>query len=85
MLPKSHLLLGRVVQISSGSAPGFLKNCSDRIKVLLANTPGIKWDDVESQVIKPALEIVENSSLSDEQKKGALKEKGLGENQNHHR
>ena len=66
--------------MSSGAAPGFLKNCSDQIKVLLANTPDIDWNDVESQVIKPALAIVENSSLSDEQKKTALKEKGLGEN-----
>ena len=69
-----------MVQISSGSAPGFLKNCSDDIKILMANTPDATWKDVESKVIMPALEIIENSSLSDEQKKMAMKEKGLGEN-----
>ena len=71
-------LLGRVVQVSSGAAPWFLRNCTDDIKNLMANNQDVTWDDIENHVIQPALKIAEDESLSEEEKKQAMSAKGLG-------
>ena len=73
-----HFIIGRVVQISSGAAPGFVKRCSDEIKILLANNQGVTWEDIEANVIHPALKIAEDTSLSKEQKDKAMAEMGFG-------
>ena len=76
--PNLFLNIGRIVQISSGSAPGFVKRCSDDMKILLANKQDVSWEDIETEVIIPALKIAEDSSMSEEQKDKAMAEKGFG-------
>lgn len=70
---------GRIVQVSSGAAPMFLQKCSADIKVLLANKQDVTWEDIEANVIQPALKITEDQSLAEEEKARAMAEKGLGE------
>ena len=68
------------MQVSSGSAPGFVKRCSDDIKELLANKKDVTWEDIENQVILPALRLAEDASLSEEEKGNKMAEHGLGGN-----
>lgn len=70
---------GRIVQVSSGSAPGFVKRCSDDIKELLANKKDVTWEDIENQVILPALRLAEDASLSEEEKGNKWLNMGLVE------
>jgi len=44
----------------------------------MANNPDVTWDDIENHVIQPALNIAEDESLSEEEKKKAMAAKGLG-------
>ena len=74
-----YLIVGRIVQVSSGAAPMFLQTCSEDIKVLLANKKDITWEDIECKVIQPSLNISEDTSLTQEQKARTLAEKGLGD------
>jgi hypothetical protein len=55
-----------------------VKRCSDEIKILLANKQGVTWEDIEANVIHPALKITEDTSLSKEQIDKAMAEKGFG-------
>lgn len=70
---------GRVVQVSSGAAPMFLQKCSPDIQELLANKQDVTWNEIENKVIKSALDISEDATLTDVQKGHKLAEKGLGE------
>ena len=64
-----HLSIsGRIVQVSSGAGPMFLQRCREDIQKLLANTPNVTWNEVEANVIEPAIQIARQSV-----------EKGLGE------
>ena len=65
--------------MSSGSAPMFLQKCNDDIKYLLANKPDLEWEEVESNVIQSALDITQDTNMTDEDKAQMISQKGLGE------
>ena len=56
-----------------------MAKCSDEIKQFMANNEAVTWEDIESRVIQPSLEIDENTSLDEEAKIKVLVEKGLPE------
>lgn len=74
-LPLIQKEKGRIVQISSGAAPMFVTKCSDEMKEFFVSR--MTWDQIESTVIKPFLEISENASLDDDAKLTALEKMGL--------
>ena len=73
------LISGRIVQVSSGAGPMFLQRCREDIQKLLANTPNVTWNEVEANVIEPAIHISQNTALTQEEKSRQSMEKGLGE------
>jgi len=75
-LPLIQKEKGRIVQISSGAAPMFVTKCSDEMKEFFVRST-VTWDQIESTVIKPFLEISENASLDDDAKLTALEKMGL--------
>jgi hypothetical protein len=56
----------------------FLQECTERTKELLANKQDITWEEIENNVILPAVEISEDTNLTDEEKARTIAEKGLG-------
>lgn len=69
---------GRIVQVSSASGPNYVATCSTEVQAWLAGRE-ITWAQIQDKLIKPSLSIVENSELSDEEKKSSLASLGLGE------
>jgi len=67
---------GRIVQISSAAGPNFVSNCSQEIQQMLVN-PEVTFKEAENKVIKPYLNIMEDSSISDDKKNEVLEEIGL--------
>ena len=65
--------------MSSGAGPMFLQKCSESTKELLANKQNVTWEEIENNVILPAIMISQDSSLSDEEKARTISEKGLGQ------
>ena len=79
-MPSNYfLILGRIVQVSSGAGPMFLQKCRDDIQTLLANKADVSWNEVEATVIKPAIAISQNPNLTDEEKSRKSVEIGLSE------
>jgi NAD(P)-dependent dehydrogenase (short-subunit alcohol dehydrogenase family) len=70
--------LGRIVQISSGSASNFVAKCSQMNKDFFVNK-NVTWSEIEERIIAPFLKICEDESKDDEQKKAANTEIGLGD------
>ena len=79
MIKMNLLISGRIVQVSSGAGPMFLQKCREDIQTLLANTPNVTWNEVEANVIEPAIHISQNTALTQEEKSRQSMEKGLGE------
>jgi len=77
-LPLIQKNQGRIVQISSGSAPSFVSKCSPKIQSFFVNK-NVMFSEVEKMIIQPFLRIVENSALTEELQKTALVEVGLGD------
>ena len=74
----SIIIAGRLVQISSGAAPSFVKNCSPAIQKVFVDE-NLIWAQVENTIIRPFLNISEDESLDAEQKSKAMTELGLSE------
>eukprot|EP00090_Calanus_glacialis_P042887 TRINITY_DN759_c0_g1_i4.p1 TRINITY_DN759_c0_g1~~TRINITY_DN759_c0_g1_i4.p1 ORF type:complete len:313 (-),score=60.69 TRINITY_DN759_c0_g1_i4:74-1012(-) len=75
-LPLIQKNKGRIVQISSGAAPMFVKKCNQDIQSFLVNK-NVSWPEIEKTIIAPFLKISEDPSLDDEQKSEALTDIGL--------
>ena len=57
----------------------FLQKCRNDIQALLANKSDVTWNEIEANVIKPAISISQNAELPEEEKSRQSVEKGLGE------
>jgi len=75
-LPLIRTDQGRIVQLSSGAAPSFVKNCSPDMQALFVDKQ-ITWEQLEKKVIKPFMMISEDLSLSEEEKAQKMMDHGL--------
>jgi len=69
---------GRIVQVSSGAAPMFVRTCSQDIQDFFVNSK-VTWPEIEATIITPFLKISEDSSLDATEKAAALAAVGLSE------
>jgi len=75
-LPLLEKYGGRIVQVSSASGPSFVAKCSvENQKMMIKND--VCFTEAEEKVIKPYLNIMENSLISDDKKNDALKGYGI--------
>ena len=75
------LLAGRIVQVSSSAGPSFVAKCSlENQKMIIKND--VCFKEAEDKIIKPYLNIMENSIIPDEKKNDALKGFGLHDSGN---
>ena len=70
-------IVGRIVQISSGAASGFVSKCSKSVVDMLVD-PGVTMDQVQQVIISPYLNIIEQN-LPDDKRAAALEEAGLSD------
>jgi len=66
---------GRIVQVSSGSAPMFVEKCSPEMKEFCVKQD-VTWKEIEGHLIKPFLNLLESDCPEDRTK--ALESKGYG-------
>jgi len=66
---------GRIVQVSSGSAPMFVEKCSPEMKAFCVKQD-ITWKEIEEHLIKPFLNLLESDCPGDKSK--ALQSMGYG-------
>jgi len=66
---------GRIVQVSSGSAPMFVEKCSPEMKEFCVKQD-VTWKEIEGHLIKPFLNLLETDCPGDRTK--ALESKGYG-------
>jgi len=77
-LPLIQKNKGRIVQISSGAAPMFVRKCKPEIQKFFVNE-NVTWSEVENTIITPFLKIFEDASLDAEQKSASMVELGFSE------
>jgi len=66
---------GRIVQVSSGSAPMFVEKCSPEMKEFCVKQD-ITWKEIEGRLIKPFLNLLESDCPGDKAKE--LQSMGFG-------
>ena len=74
----SVIFTGRIVQVSSGAAPMFVRTCNQEIQDFFVNS-NVTWPEIEATIITQFLKISEDASLDATEKAAALAAIGLSE------